>query len=424
MAGPQPFGSSAYVLLGALTAAAFVGLAADSLVRRRFARPRPRLWLRRNPQAIGDWRIAAVYVVAGAIAAAALAGYERFLQEVVARTNIDVVHFSLHPFSVRGLSVGFGLVLLHAAVLWGVAMVAHAPGVFWRRPRRWDLRATAICGWLAGAALAVIAIHAYVESIPLAPWIIALAACGLCTAAFERVSRRSRRSSQAARLVALFAALAVPALAMYPSLFFLATAAKERLIASTYTPQVTSQRKDLQDRLYQALEQIDALPNLADYVSGLSPATPTIDRAFAVWSRTALATYRLTSSVELYNSQGDLVSRFSLLPEPTTRRHETASCNWEVFEEVLPFGSLERHVPQAGRGICDHGVVRGAIVVRTMLDYRALPFFSSQNPYLEPLRPDSGTAAEGLQGNDVEFVGYGWSRAPTLRVGNRHLAAA
>ena len=176
---------------------------------------------------------------------------------------------------------------------------------------------------------------------------------------------------------------------------------------------MTSQRKDLQDRLYQALEQIDALPNLADYVSGLSPATPTIDRAFAVWSRTALATYRLTSSVELYNSQGDLVSRFSLMPEPTTRRHETASCNWEVFEEVLPFGSLERHVPQAGRGICDHGVVRGAIVVRTMLDYRALPFFSSQNPYLESLRPDSGTAAEGLQGNDVEFVGYGWSRAPT-----------
>jgi signal transduction histidine kinase len=413
VAGPQPFGSPAYVLLSALTVAAFVGLAADSLVRRRFARPRLRLWLRNDPQAVGDYRIAAVYVGTGVIAAAVLAGYERFLQEVVARTNIDVVHFSLHPFSVRGLSVGFGLVLLHAAVLWGAAMAAHAAGVFWRRPRRWDLRATAMLGWLAGAAVSVVAIHASVESIPLVPWLVALAACGLCAAAFERVSRRSRRSSQAARLVALFAALAAPALAMYPSLFFLATAAKERLIAVTYAPQATSHRKDLQDRLYQALDQIDALPNLADYVSGLSSATPTIDRAFAVWSRTALATYRLTSSVELYNGEGDLVSRFSLLPERTTRRHETASCNWEVFEEVLPSGSLERHVPQAGRGICDHGVVRGAIVVRTMLDYRTLPFFSSQNPYLEPLRPESGTAAEGLQGNDVELVGYGWSRAPT-----------
>ena len=292
--------------------------------------------MRNNPQAIGDSRIAAVYVVTGVIAAAVLAGYERFLQEVVARTNIDVVHFSLHPFSIRGLSVGFGLVLLHAAVLWGAAMTAHAAGVFWRRPRRWDLRATAMFGWIAGAAGAVAAIHASVESIPLVPWSIALAACGLCVAAFERVSRRSRRSSQAARLVALFVALAMPALAMYPSLFFLATEAKERLIASTYAPQATSQRKDLQDRLYQALDQIDALPNLADYVSGLSPTTPTIDRAFAVWSRTALATYRLTSSVELYNSEGNLVSRFSHLPERTTRRHETASCNWEVFEEVLP----------------------------------------------------------------------------------------
>ena len=260
------------MLLGALTAAALVGLAADSLVRRRFARPRPRLWLRRNPQALGDWRIAAVYVVAGAIAAAALAGYERFLQEVVARTNIDVVHFSLHPFSVRGLSVGFGLVLLHAAVLWGVAMVAHAPGVFWRRPRRWDLRATAICGWLAGAALAVIAIHACTSNrFRSLRGSSRSQRAGLCTAAFERVSRRSRRSSQAARLVALFAALAVPALAMYPSLFSLATDGEGTARSRRRTaPQATSQRKDLQDRLYQALEQIDALPNLADYVSGLS----------------------------------------------------------------------------------------------------------------------------------------------------------
>ena len=424
VAGPQPFGSPAYVLLAALTAAAFVGLAADLLGRRRAARSRPRLWLRSDPRAIGDYRVAVVYVVAGVVAAAVLAGYERFLQEVVARTNIDVVHFSLHPFSISGLSVGFGLVLLHAAALWGAAMAAHGAGVFWRWPRRWDLRGTAMAGWLAGAAVTVAAIHAGFASIPLGPWIVALAACGACAAAFEQLSRRSRRRSQAARLVALFVALAVPALAMYPSLFFLATAAKERLIASTYTPQATSQRKDLQDRLYQALDQIDALPNLADYVSGLSPTTPTIDRAFAVWSSTALATYRLTSSVELYSREGDLVSRFSLLPEPTTRRHETSSCNWEVFEEVLPFGSSERHVPQAGRGICDHGVVRGAIVVRTMLDYRTLPFFSSQNPYLDPLRPESATAAEGLQGNDVEFVGYGWSRAPTYVVGHGHLAAA
>ena len=189
--------------------------------------------------------------------------------------------------------------------------------------------------------------------------------------------------------MALFAALVVPALAMYPSLFFYATAAKEKLIATTFAPQATSQRDDLKDRLYQTLDQIDAMPTLADFVACPSTvAAPTIDRAFAVWSNTALATYRLTSSIELYSRDGGLVSRFALLPEYTTPRHEATSCNWEVFEEVLPFGSTERHVPQASRGICEGGVVRGAIVVRVMLDYRTLPFISSQNPYIESLRPE------------------------------------
>jgi len=413
VAGPQPFGSPANVLWTALTAAGLVALGGEALVRRRVARPRARLWLRDDPGALGDYRVALTYAVAGALAGAAVAVYERFLQEVVGRTNIDVVHFSLHPFSVRGLAVGFGLVLLHAAVLWGAAMATHAGGVFWRRPRRWDLRATAILAWLAGAVVTIALVHLKLDSIPLLPWSIAVGTAGLCAAAFEWLTRHSRRASQAARLVALFVALVVPAMAMYPSLFFFATEAKERLIATTYAPQVTSQRKDLQDRLYQALEQIDSLPGLADFVSGASTATPTIDRAFAVWSNTALATYRLTSSVELYSSDGGLMSRFALLPEYTTPRHEATSCNWEVFEEVLPFGATERHVPQASKGICEKGVIRGAIVVRVMLDYRTLPFFSSQNPYLESLRPEGLPAAEGLQGNDIEFGGYGWSRAPT-----------
>ena len=426
VAGPQPFGSPANALLTALTAAAFVGLAVDVLARRRVAKPRPRLWLRNDPHAIGDYRVAGVYFVTGALAAFTLAVYERFLQRIVAQTDLDVLHFSLHPFSIQGLEVGFGLVLLHAAVIWGAAMAAHAGGVFWRRPRRWDLRATATIGWLAGAAAAVgVMVNARTDSIPLLPWCVSLAACGACAARSPRLSRRSRRASQAARLVALFAALVVPAIAMYPSLFFYATAAKEHLIATTYAPQATSQRKDLKDRLYQTLDQIDAMPALADFVAfPATVAAPTIDRAFAVWSNTALATYRLTSSIELYGRDGGLVSRFALLPEYTTPRHEATSCNWELFEEVLPFGATERHVPQASRGICERGVIRGAIVVRVMLDYRTLPFISSQNPYLESLRPERAAAPEGLQGNDIEFVGYGWSRAPQTTCQGRHLAAA
>jgi signal transduction histidine kinase len=145
----------------------------------------------------------------------------------------------------------------------------------------------------------------------------------------------------------------------------------------------------------------------------------TTERALAVWLTTDLARYRLTSAIELYGADGSLISRFALnLPEYTTPRHESKTCGvWDAFEEVLPFGASERYVPQASRGICEHGIIRGSIVVRVMLDYSNLPFLTSQNPYLESLRPERAAAPEGSQGNDIEFVAYGWSRAPFSEAG-------
>ena len=58
----------------------------------------------------------------------------------------------------------------------------------------------------------------------------------------------------------------------------------------------------------------------------------------------------------------------------------------------------------------------GAIVVRLMLDYRTLPFISSQSPYLESMRPDQLSTADAV-GGDIEFVMYGWSRAPIYSLG-------
>src|SRR5262249_53277397 len=122
----------------------------------------------------------------------------------------------------------------------------------------------------------------------------------------------------------------------------------------------------------------------------------------------------------LYGPGGTLVSRFALnLPEYTSTLHFAASCRWEVFEEVAPFGSSERHVLRASRGICDRDRRLGAIVVRVMLDYRALTFISSQNPYLESLRPDPADASEVAATRDIEFVVYGWSRAPIYASGSR-----
>ncbi len=407
------------LLLTTLAMAAVVWLLLDLIERRRFARPRVRLL---PPTAGARLALTTAFMVTALANGLLLWGYERLLRRVVADTNLDLLHFSLHPVSGGRIAVEFALVLLHAAVIWGAAAVIRLPASLLRAPRGPSWRASVAGGWLAGAVIASLLILGVGSDVPLGPLWIAMLVSGLCALALARVNGRMRRISQTVRLAVFFLALLAPALAMYPSLLAHATESKERLIASTFGPQAASLREDLQRRLQQAVEQIDAIPALDELVR-LDVSTPAADpaRAFAVWSRTDLATYRLTSAVEVYSADGRLVSAFRLsLPEYVTTEYRSPGCSWdEPFDEVSPFGSSERHVLRIARGVCVRGRMVGSIVVRVMLDYRTLPFISSQSPYLESLRPNRQVAPEGISGRDVEFIVYGWSRAPIFESGTR-----
>jgi len=408
------------LLLTALTTAALAWVAIDLLERRRVARPRP-------PMASTSMSTLAIRVAlfagAGAAGATIIWVYERIVQRVVSHTDVDLLHFSLHPISGVRLGLAFALVLLDASVLWTAAAMVRFPELVLRTPRSRASTLAAATAWLAGAAaVANLAPLPGPRVPPVALW-VAIGAAGALAVASSRLASRLRRASQAVRLVAFFMALLVPAIALYPSLFAFATEAKELLIAGEYGPQAVRQRDELKLRLGRTLDQIDMMPALAHFVarSRLTAADPpTTDRAFVVWSSTDLAAYRLTSAVELYGSDGALVSRFALsLPEYTASRYFASSCSWDAFDEVAPFGASMRHVLRASRGICDRGRILGAVVVRAMLDYRTLPFIQSQSPYLESLRPQRQAPVEGVFGRDVEFAAYGWSRAPIYASGTR-----
>jgi signal transduction histidine kinase len=407
------------LLLTTLAIAAVVWIALDTIERRRFARPR----LRVLPPTPAAWlAIAFAFFATGLATGALLWGYERLLRRVVADTNLDLLHFSLHPVSGERLAVNFALLLLHASVIWGAAAIVRMPAALLRAPRRASWRLIAAAGWLAGALTATGVAVRQAAPVPIAPMWIALLMGAGCALALARVNGRMRRLSQTARLTVFFLALLTPAIAMYPSLLAHATEAKERLIATTFGPQAASLREDLQRQLQQAVDQIDAIRSLDELVrldAATAPADPT--RAFAVWSRTDLANYRLTSAVELYGADGRLISAFRLsLPEYATTEYRAVGCSWdEPFDEVSPFGSSERHVLRIARGVCVRGRIAGSIVVRVMLDYRTLPFISSQSPYLESLRPNREVVPEGVSGRDVEFIVYGWSRAPIFASGTR-----
>jgi signal transduction histidine kinase len=410
--GPTPLD----LLLTTLTLAAVVWLVLDLIERRRVARPRLRLL---TPTTGAVMAVVAGYAVAGLVDLWLLWAYERLLRRVVADTDLDLLHFSLHPLSGARVAVEFALVLLHAAVIWGAAAILRLPSALWRTPRMPVWRVGAASGWLVGALVATIVARAAGPPIPMGPLWVALLFAGAAAVTLGRMDHQIRRGSQSARLAIFFLALVAPAIAMYPSLLAHATEAKERLVANEFGPQAVSLREDLQRRLQQTVDQIDAIPGLEDLFRPDS-TTPATNRAFAVWSRSELATYRLTSAVELYGPDGRLVDQFALsLPEYSTTPYRAARCAaWDqLFDEVSPFGSSERHVLRTGRGVCVRGRIVGSIVVRVMLDYRTLPFISSQSAYLESLRPNRQVTPEGVSGRDVEFAVYGWSRAPIFESG-------
>jgi signal transduction histidine kinase len=421
------------LLLTALTTAALAWVAIDLIERRRLARPRPRL-LTRTLGAGALW--AASFAMAGAAGTWLVWVYAVILQRVVSHTDVDLLHFSLHPISTTRIGLTFALVLMDAAVIWSAAAMIRLPALVSRPPRSWKWRVSAAAAWGLGVLVAAFVLRLpgaeypnasaalmTPSSMPAGPLWVAMVASAASALALARFSSPLRRASQAARLVAVFLALLVPAVAFYPSLYTFATDAKELLVAGEYGPQALRQREDLKLRLGHTLDQIDAL-SLEQFVAGSPPAagdataTPATDRAFIVWSATDLASYRLTSAIELYGTNGRLVSRFALnLPEYTTASYFASGCRWEAFDEVTPFGSSVRLVLRASLGVCQHGRPIGAVVVRAMLDYRTLPFISTQSPYLESLRPNREAQAEGVFGRDVEFAFYGWSRAPIAASG-------
>jgi signal transduction histidine kinase len=286
----------------------------------------------------------------------------------------------------------------------------------WRHARRSEsgLRLiTALC-WVAPSAALASWWVAEGRLTSLWPFVIAALAAAAATGVLRWATPRYRHASQALRLIVLFAALALPAVILFPLVVTLAHAATERAIVTELAPQALAHRSELLVQLRRSLAQIDRLPDLHELLHAppVPPdQAPPTDQAFLVWQQTDLARLRLTSSVELHGADGALVSRFALnLPAEAaaTRQWKETSCQWDVFGEPLA-GTEDRVLLHAGRGICPGGDVPvGAIVVHVMLDYATLPFLSSghlENGFFQP-----GGAHSNL--SSIEFAMYGWGRTP------------
>ncbi len=412
--------SAALLLLTSGSAAALAALLAAPTARLRLCwRPR------RHAPVSAPAAFAATQLGAGLVLAAIIVVFERVLLGVVDPATVDLRHFSLYPWSVARLMLLCGMLACHAAALWAGTLALIAARARWHLPSgAVGPRVAIVVLWVLPSA--VIAAIAAVRglSIPVAGMLASAGACAVAALVGQRVLLWYRHATVAARILTLFVAFLFPALLLYPSIEFFAGRAMRRLIAEQFAVEALSHPQELQDRLNETLGELDRIAGLPTLVAeaGATTTEPDTRVAFLVWKQTALARARLTSAVELYDSRGPLISRFALdLPEytGTTQAPLTSSgCAWDVFGESMPFGSEERKMLHAERDICTTDVdgrtqAVGAIVVHVAVDYRTLPFITSQSPYIEVFRPPEGGAPrEGTTATHVETVIYGWGLGP------------
>ena len=402
---------AASLLVAGLTAHVASSLDAWRLALRRAGRPL-------LPTAPAFVLFLAAQVAAGAVVAALVVGYEAFLRHGVAGVPADILHFGLRPWDWPRLAIVTGVIILNASVV-TAAVVVYRLALARYAVRSLTLTGRVLTGvaWL-GVPVLVMASGVASRWAPTLPALLVVVAMAAIAWRIGYIRSGLRNASQAARLLALVLGLVLPSLVFYASLVDAAERARRTLVETRYAPEVLDQRRTLQARLAETLANIDRVEGLDDLVRAADPVVqgaPPVDAAFLVWSQTELARLRITSSIELYNPTGALVSRFSLkLPDITGAQSPTeGSCSWDVFEEVSPFFAEERRLLHAGRAICVTGPGGrqrrvGHVVVHLMLDYGNLSFVSAQSPYVAMLQ--SGRTESGPPPHTpVNFAVYGWS---------------
>jgi signal transduction histidine kinase len=363
-------------------------------------------------------------VAGGAVAAACLLVSNAVLDSAVARGSVTAVQLSLTPLEFGRLALLSAIVLGHAVAVWLAALALAAAAAPWRMA--WNRRLGRVVFAAAGLLPSLILPLVWELRSPSSRQAIALSAVVAVALAWMHLRgfRWYRHSSYGRQLISLAAVLVAPALTLYPALWSASERTRERLVSDTYAMQALKHPEDLQHQLAEALAQIDRQPGLRDLVESAPEPADELrpEAAFALWQGTVLGASRLTSAIEVYGTQGRLVSRFALnFPEygAVDEHHKDAGCQWNIFGEAAPFGAEERRMLHAERAVCGPtGREHGTIVVHVMLDYDALPFISSQSPYFEFFTQSAGERAAAAARGGFRLVVYGWGRTPVYASGS------
>lgn len=139
-------------------------------------------------------------------------------------------------------------------------------------------------------------------------------------------------------------------------------------------------------------ETLDAIDRME--LAGQLSLPERADVAYRIWSGSDLSVSALSSSVEVYNDEGILISRFALnFPgseldwrEPS----EPSTEEWAMEEETYPGEPDRPRVLHARRAVEGADGDHWDFQVRLVADWSNLPFISTPNPYMDRKISPSG----------------------------------
>jgi signal transduction histidine kinase len=406
----------------AVCALSVVALLVDVVRRLRILLRRHRPWA----EATRQWHLTyvAIQLLAGAAATGLLRLVLGLITDTVGEGRTDLLTLAIQSGYAPRLTVQLGLFGIAAALFWAQVLLLRTALLGWHRgrPATWRWRVETLGAWLLPTVLWQTGSWLGDREQPELALVGWMAAAGVAALVASRGIAWFRHGTQGRRLATVYAALLLPTLLTYPLLLDAVVRAKRHLVATQYAVEALNHPQELQNRLARALEQIDAMPGLAEIIASAPRTAGSVqtDTALTIWRQTELAAYRLTSAVEIYAPDGPLVSRFALnFPEyeATLAQWRGTACTWNVFGEALAFGSEERPMLHAERAVCEDDRrtgrthVRGGLIVHVMLDYSSLPFLSTQGPYFDLFRGREPAAPGPTPQRDVDLVLYGWGRS-------------
>ena len=195
----------------------------------------------------------------------------------------------------------------------------------------------------------------------------------------DHLSEKWPRGSLYFRLAttALWVLLAV--LAFFPSIAHFEDLTIRGFIESTVTPVLMQHGRSTDYAVVEATRAIDRMQ-----IEGRLDDLDRDDIAYRIWVAAGLVVSPTSSSIEIVDSEGELVSHFALsFPvQHETTRYGAATKQWTLLEEDHSSGPRHPKTVLARRATSGPDGNPWEIRVRLAADWRNLPFISTSNPYL------------------------------------------